>query len=36
MCLKHVEKKKLLEGHNDVAKWLFNYLQKQPPKVFYK
>ena len=38
MCLKCVEKKKLLGRHNKVAKWLFNYrkIQKEPPEVFYK
>ena len=40
MCLKRVEKKKILGRHNKVAKWLFNYffkkIQKHPPDVFYK
>ena len=40
MCLKRVEKKKLLGRHNKVAKWLFNFFflkkKKQPPEVFYK
>ena len=38
MCLKRVEKKKLLGHHNKAVKW-FNYfqkIQKQPPEVFYK
>ena len=43
MCLKCVEKKKILGRHNkDISlnafpKWLFNYfykMQKQPPEVF--
>ena len=28
MCLKHVEKKKILGRHNKLAKWLFNYFKK--------
>ena len=28
MCLKRVEKEKLLVRHNKVAKWLFNYFLK--------
>ena len=39
MCLKRVEKKKLLGRHNKVAKWFliaFKKIQKQPPEVFYK
>ena len=28
MCLKRVEKKKILVGHNKVVKWLFNYFKK--------
>ena len=45
MCLKRVEKRKLLVPHNkDIslntfAKWLLNYfskMQKQPPEVFYE
>ena len=29
MCLKRVEKKKLLGRHNKVAKWLLNYLNTE-------
>ena len=29
MCLKRVEKKKLLGRHNKVLKWLFNYIKKK-------
>ena len=41
MCLKRVEKKKLLGRHNKAtfAKYLFNYflkMQKQPLELFYK
>ena len=45
VCLKRVEKKKLLGRHNKnislntFARWLFNYfkkMQRQPPEVFYK
>ena len=41
MCLKRVEKKKLVVRHNKIAKWLFNYfkkkiIQKQPPELFCK
>ena len=40
MCLKRVKKKKLLVGHNKVAKCLFKYfckkVQKQPPELFYE
>ena len=39
MCLKIVEKKKLLVHHKKVAKWLFNTIkkiQKQPPEILYK
>ena len=36
MCLRCVEKKKLL-GRHKFVKWLnyFNKIQKQPPEVFY-
>ena len=29
MCIKRVEKKKLLGRYNKVAKWLFNYFFKK-------
>ena len=38
MCLKRVEKKKLLGCHNKAVKW-FNYfqkIQKQPPEVCFE
>ena len=39
ICLKRVEKKKILVRHNKVAEWLFNHflkIQKQPSEVLYK
>ena len=33
MCLKHVEKKKLLVHHNKVAKWVSNYFYTDIQKI---